>query len=30
MLWMLTPLGDRVLDRRELEIDKEECRKIGS
>ena len=30
MLWMLTPLGERILDRRELEIDKEECRKAGS
>ena len=29
MLWLLTPLGDRVLDRRELEIDKNECRKVG-
>jgi len=30
MLWMLTPLGGRVLDSRELEIDKAQCRKIGS
>ena len=30
MLGLLTPLGDRVLDSRELETDKAECRKVGS
>ena len=30
MLWLLTPAGDRVLSRRELEIDKGECKKIAN
>ena len=30
MLGLLTPLGERVLDSRELETDKAECKKVGS
>ena len=30
MLWLLTPLGDRVLSRRELENDKSGWKKVGS
>ena len=30
MLWLLTPLGDRVLPSQELENDKGACRRIGS